>query len=178
MRVEINILQSIRRFEHGLVNGHAVSNHAHRIFIVFAVRAFASRNDVRINILGRIIGEQIGKVYHQTFGAPVGNQSFRSFQNEVGSLSAFDGGIDLVVAVLIIQIFDSDIDVRILLVERSNEGINFRGIAPAADRIGPQRDIGCKVCTACRFCRSLGCCCRSFRCLRFACRRCRRRCRC
>lgn len=57
-----------------------------------------------------------------------------------GAFAALDSGVDLVVAVGVVEVLDGDVDVRILGVEVCQR-INGLGIAPLADGVGPQRNV-------------------------------------
>lgn len=47
----------------------------------------------------------------------------------------------MVVAVGVVEIFHGDGDAGVRRLERGNEGIDGVSIAPAADRVGPERDV-------------------------------------
>ena len=97
--------------------------------------------DGRINFLGIIGSPQIGKVDHQAFGTPVCNQTFRTFEDEVRSLSAFNSGVDLIITVGVVQQFDGNMDVRINFIELVDQSLDGFGIAPVPNRVRPKGDI-------------------------------------
>ena len=175
----IDILHRVRFLHVGLVDCHAVRYHAERIFIYLSVFAGAGVFYRFVKIGCRVFRHNIGEIHHISLGAPVCNQSFRSFKDHIRCLSAFDRGIDLIVAVRVIKIFYGNLNIGILRVEVGNQCVDRSRIAPFADRICPKCDRGVQIsafggsCGFGRSCRSFGC--RALRCLRF---RCIRRCLC
>ena len=77
---------------------------------------------------------------HDALRAPVGHQTLGSFHDEVGCAAALDGGVDLIVAVGIVQILDGHLDVRVLCIEAGDQLLHGLVLAPAADGVCPQLD--------------------------------------
>ena len=167
----IDILHRVRFLHVGLVDCHAVRYHAERIFIYLSVFAGAGVLNRFVKIGCRVFRHNIGEIHHISLGAPVCNQSFRSFKDHIRCLSAFDRGIDLIVAVRVIKIFYGNLNIGILRVEVGNQCVDRSRIAPFADRICPKCDRGVQIsafggsCGFGRSCRSFGC--RALRRLRF-----------
>ena len=137
----IDVLESVSGLEQVVVDGHVVGSHADREFIVGAFRVVAGGFDRGINFF-RVIGRpQISEVDHQSFCTPVGNQTFRTFEDEVRSLTAFDSGVDLVVAIGVVQQFDGNMDVRIDFIELVDQSLDGFCVAPVADGVGPEGDV-------------------------------------
>ena len=134
----VQVLQSTGLFKHIPVDGHAVGDHAHGHLVNFAVGAGAGAQHAGVGAFGN----DIGQVDHQALGAPVGDQTLRSFHNDVGSLAAFDGGVDLVVAVGVVQILNVDLDFGMSCVEIIQQSGNGGFVDPLADGVGPQGDFG------------------------------------
>ena len=134
----VQVLQSAGFLEHVPVDGHAVSHHAHGHLVNLTVGAGAGRNN---SLIGSG-GDAVGQVDHQTLGAPVGDQTLGAFHDDVGSLVAFDGGVDLVVAVGIVQILNVDLDFGMSSVEIIQQCGNGGFVHPLADGVGPQGDFG------------------------------------
>ena len=57
--VEIKILKRIRVLENGLIDRHAVRDHAERILVILAVAALAGCRNILVQIRGSIVCEQI-----------------------------------------------------------------------------------------------------------------------
>ena len=141
MGVLVDVLHSVCSLKNGLVDGHAVSGHNQGILVsgVVVSEAGSQRGSVDFLLVGVV--KQVSDVDHLALGAPVGNQTLGSFHDQVGSLVALDGGVDLVVAVSVGQVFNVDLDAGSGL-EVSHQLVNGLLLAPAADGIGPQGDFG------------------------------------
>ena len=137
----IDILHSTGSLKHGLVDGHAVRGHAERELVVSAGGILAGGLNAGADVGLLVVGPQVAQIGHQALGAPVGNQTLGSFHDDVRCAAALDSGVDLVVAVGVVEVLDGDVDVRILGIEVCQQRINGRGIAPLADGVGPQRNV-------------------------------------
>ena len=141
MVLGIDILHSTGSLKHGLVDGHAVRGHAERELVVSAGGILAGGLNAGADVGLLVVGPQVAQIGHQALGAPVGNQTLGSFHDDVRCAAALDSGVDLVVAVGVVEVLDGDVDVRILGIEVCQQRINGRGIAPLADGVGPQRNV-------------------------------------
>ena len=141
MGLGVDVLVGAGGDERIIVDGHAVRGHNEGVLIAGAVRGEAGRDAGRIDF-GLVGGvPHVGEIDHVALRAPVGNETFRPFHDEVGSGAAFERGVDLVVAVGVVEIFHGDGDAGVRRLERGDEGIDGVSIAPAADRVGPERDV-------------------------------------
>ena len=139
--VFVHVLHGVGSLKHGLVDGHAVGGHAEGILIISTVAALAGGLNAGADVGLLLVGPQVAQVGHQALGAPVSNQTLGTFHDEVGCGAALDGGVDLVVAVGVVEILDGHVDVRILGVEVSQQLVDGIGITPLADGVGPQGDV-------------------------------------
>ena len=138
--VDVNILVGTGGHECVIVDRHAVGGHDQRILIARAVRVEAGRDAGRVD-LGLIgVVPHIGQIDHVALRAPVGDETLRSFHDEVGSGAALECGVDLIVAVGIVEILNSDGDAGVGGLKRGDERIDGVGIAPAAYRVCPEGD--------------------------------------
>ena len=138
--VDVNILVGTGGHERVIVDRHAVGGHDQRILIACAIRVEAGRNAGRVD-LGLIgIVPHIGEINHVALRTPVGDKTLRSFHDEVGGGTALECGIDLIVAVGVVEILNSDGDAGVGGLERGDERIYGVGIAPAAYRVCPKGD--------------------------------------
>ena len=138
--VGINILVCAHFLDLGHVDGHAVCGHAQGILVVVTGLVLAGGLDRCVDILLGIVGPQIVQGSHDALLAPVCDQTLRAFHDQVGCAAALDGGVDLVVAVGVVQILDGDLDIRILCVEAGDQLLHSLILAPAADGVCPQLD--------------------------------------
>ena len=134
--LQVDVLQRVGRLKDVLVDGHAVRGHADRQLENLAVGAGAGAGDAFIGALG----DEIAQIEHQALGAPVGDQTLGPFHDDVGSLAALNSGVDLVVAVGVVEILDLYGDLGMDLIERVDEALDRSLVGPLADGIGPQRD--------------------------------------
>ena len=134
----VQVLQSTGFLEDIPVDGHAVGDHANGHLVNFAVGAGAGAQDTGVGVFGN----DVGQVDHQTLGAPVGDQTLGAFHDDVGSLAAFDGGVDLIVAVGVVQVFNLDLDFGVRSVEIIQQSGDGCFVNPLADGVGPQGDLG------------------------------------
>ena len=137
---QIDVLIGTSRLEGVQVDGHAVGGHAHGILIHLALSVDAGGQSGLDQLALVGIVQHVGKVHHVAVGAPVGNQTLRPFQNQVGRVAGGEGGVDLVIAVGIGQIVHLD----------GNAGLGSEGVsqcldvglfAPAAYGVDPQGDL-------------------------------------
>ena len=133
----VQVLQSAGSLEDIAVDGHAVGDHADGQLVQLAVGAGAGSNDGLIGAGGN----DVLQVDQQALGAPVGDQTLGTFHDDVGSLVAFDGGVDLVVTVGVVQVLDLDSDVGVDSVEIGDQLSDGSLIDPLADGVGPQGDL-------------------------------------
>ena len=149
MLVGINVLVSAHFLDLGHVHGHAVCGHAQGILVVVAGSVLAGGLNGLVNVLLGIVGPQVVQRSHNALCAPVCNQTLGTLHDQIGCAAALDGGVHLIVAVGVVQILHSDLDVRILCVEAGNQTLNGLVIAPAADGVCPQLDAGGRSSCAC-----------------------------
>ena len=147
--VGIDVLVSAHFLDLGHVHGHAVCGHAQGVLVVVAGGILAGRLNGLVDVLLGIVGPQVVQRSHDALCAPVCNQTLGTFHDQVGCAAALDGGVHLIVAVGVVQILHSDLDIRILGVEAGNEVLNGLVIAPAADGVCPQLDAGGRSSCAC-----------------------------
>jgi len=149
MLVGINVLVSAHFLDLGHVHGHAVCGHAQGILIVVAGSVLAGGLNGLVDVLLSIVGPQVVQRSHNALCAPVCNQTLGTFHDQIRCAAALDGGVHLIVAVGVVQILHSDLDVRILCVEAGNQTLNGVVVAPAADGVCPQLDAGGRSSCAC-----------------------------
>ena len=142
MGILIDVLHCTGLLEDGLVDGHAVSGHAQGVLVVGTAFSLTSGGNRSIGVGQDIGGPQVAQVNHLTLGAPVGDQALGSFHNQIRSGIAFDGSIDLVVSILVGQVFHGNLDVGISGIELGEQALNSSLIAPLANGVGPQADFG------------------------------------
>ena len=137
----VNVLVGTGSDERVIVDGHAVRGHDEGVLVAGAVSIEAGRNAGRVDF--RLVGgvPHVGEIDHIALRAPVSNETFRPFHDEIGSGAAFERGVDLVVAVGVVKVFYGDGDAGVRRLERGDQGIDGVSIAPAADRVGPERDV-------------------------------------
>ena len=154
----IQVLKGVCLLKHVPVDCHTVGDHAQRILINLAVRCRACGADRVIQIRSGIPGHQIGEIHHESPCAPVGDQSLRSLEDQIRCLSALDGGVDLIVAVGVVEIFHGHLDAGILCIEIRDEGIDGCGVSPVSDRVGPERQVCREIAALCSTLRCHGVC--------------------
>ena len=122
--------------------------HDEGVLIAGAVSGEAGSNagSVHFGLIGGV--PHIGEVDHVALCAPVCDETLRSFHDEVGSGAAFESGVDLIVAVGVVEVFNGDSDAGVCILERCDERVDGVGIAPAAYRVGPERDVH-RLCRGC-----------------------------
>ena len=138
--IGVDVLVCAHFLDLGHVDGHAVCRHAQGVLVVVALVVVAGGVDGLVDVLLGIIGPQVVQRGHDALRAPVGHQTLGAFHDEVGCAAALDGGVDLIVAVGIVQILDGHLDVRILCVEAGDQLLHGLVLAPAADGVCPQLD--------------------------------------
>ena len=146
VRLYVYILVSAGCLESIVVDSHAVSRHNNRILIAGTVSGEAGGNTGGIDLSEVFLIPEVSQVYHVAFGTPVCNQTLGAFHDEVRSSAAFESGVDLVVAVGVVKILNSDFDAGGGF-KICHQGFNCFRIAPFADRIRPEGDLCCGFCT-------------------------------
>ena len=138
--ISINVLVCAHFLDLGHVHGHAVCGHAQGVLVVVTGVVLAGGLHRLVDVLLGVVGPQVVQRSHNALGAPVGDQTLGTFHDQVGCAAALDGGVDLVIAVGVVQILHGDLDVGVLGIEAGDQLLHGLILAPAADGVGPQLD--------------------------------------
>ena len=137
--LEVDILVCTCSLECVKVDSHTMSCHNERILIELSVSCLASIESSRDKFFLICCIKKVRHIDHVALSSPVSNQSFRSFHDEVRSLSCRKSCVDFVVTVCISKVLDLYFD-TCLCCEAFNEFLYCSIISPITDWICPKRD--------------------------------------
>ena len=132
----VDILEGTSRLKDIIVDSHAVGGYAQGVHVVGAVQ-LRHRGNALGNV-GAAILPQVGQVHHQALTGVVAHDTLGALKDDVGAGARGDGVGQLLVAVLIVDGSDSDLDVGILLIECGDDGIPVGSVGEATDVERPQ----------------------------------------
>ena len=144
--LNVNILVSTGCLESVIVDGHAVCRHNNRILVAGAVSSEAGGYAGGVDLSEVFFIPQVCKVYHVAFCTPVGNETLRTFHNQIRSILAFNGHVDLVVTVGVVKVLNRNFDAGSSF-KVSHQGSDSVSIAPLANRVRPESDLFCGLST-------------------------------
>ena len=132
----VDVLPGAGGLEQVAVDAHAVSGHAQGQLVDSAVSGGAGADD---GLIGAV-DDQIGQVNQVALGAPVGDQTLGTLEDDVGGSAGLDSGVDSVVTVGVVQVLDSHVDVGVDSVEVSDQAVDGSLVAPLTDGVGSEGD--------------------------------------
>ena len=134
----VYVLEGVGGLKHLVVDGHAVGGEAQRVHVVGAVE-LADVADAVGDVGGGVV-PQVVKGDEQALAGVGADEALGALKDDVGSLVRGDGGGQTLVAVLVVDGVDDHGDVRVLLVEGSDDLVPRRSIGESADVERPHLD--------------------------------------